>query len=299
MKKKYKGILLAGGSGSRLFPITKSTSKQLLNIYDKPMIYYSLSLLFLSNIRDILLISTPQDIEKYELLLGNGDNFGVSINYAVQKSPDGLAQSFLIGEKFIGNDNVSLVLGDNMFFGENLSTRLQHATLVETGATIFAYRVNNPESFGVVNFNDDGNVESIEEKPKKPKSNYAVTGLYFYDNDVVEIAKQLKPSPRGELEISDVNSAYIKRGDLNVSLLGRGFAWLDTGSPDSLLEAGNFVSTIEKRQGYKIACLEEISFLKGWINEVKFENLINKYIASDYGKYLKKILINYNDSKKI
>ena len=298
MKKIYKGILLAGGSGSRLFPITRSISKQLLNIYDKPMVYYSLSLFFLANIRDILLISTPKDIERFKALLGNGDNFGVSINYRVQNSPDGLAQSFLLGKNFIKNDNVSLVLGDNIFFGENLSSKLINATLLDKGATIFAYQVKDPEKFGVINFNKNGKVKSIQEKPKKPKSNYAVTGLYFYDNDVIEIAKKLIPSDRGELEISDVNNEYLKRGDLNVNLLGRGFAWLDTGSPASLLEAGNFVSTIESRQGFKIACLEEISFKKGWIDQRKLENSINLHKASDYGKYLSKILEDYNDIKR-
>ena len=298
MKKVFKGILLAGGSGSRLFPITRSISKQLLNIYDKPMVYYSLSLFFLANIRDILLISTPKDIERFKALLGNGDNFGVSINYRVQNSPDGLAQSFLLGKNFIKNDNVSLVLGDNIFFGENLSSKLINATLLDKGATIFAYQVKDPEKFGVINFNKNGKVKSIQEKPKKPKSNYAVTGLYFYDNDVIEIAKKLIPSDRGELEISDVNNEYLKRGDLNVNLLGRGFAWLDTGSPASLLEAGNFVSTIESRQGFKIACLEEISFKKGWIDQRKLENSINLHKASDYGKYLSKILEDYNDIKR-
>jgi glucose-1-phosphate thymidylyltransferase len=298
MKKIYKGILLAGGSGSRLFPITRSISKQLLNIYDKPMVYYSLSLFFLANIRDILLISTPKDIERFKALLGNGDNFGVSINYRVQNSPDGLAQSFLLGKNFIKNDNVSLVLGDNIFFGENSSSKLINATLLDKGATIFAYQVKDPEKFGVINFNKNGKVKSIQEKPKKPKSNYAVTGLYFYDNDVIEIAKKLIPSDRGELEISDVNNEYLKRGDLNVNLLGRGFAWLDTGSPASLLEAGNFVSTIESRQGFKIACLEEISFKKGWIDQRKLENSINLHKTSDYGKYLSKILEDYNDIKR-
>ena len=298
MKKIYKGILLAGGSGSRLFPITRSISKQLLNIYDKPMVYYSLSLFFLANIRDILLISTPKDIERFKALLGNGDNFGVSINYRVQNSPDGLAQSFLLGKNFIKNDNVSLVLGDNIFFGENLSSKLINATLLDKGATIFAYQVKDPEKFGVINFDKNGKVKSIQEKPKKPKSNYAVTGLYFYDNDVIEIAKKLIPSDRGELEISDVNNEYLKRGDLNVNLLGRGFAWLDTGSPASLLEAGNFVSTIESRQGFKIACLEEISFKKGWIDQRKLENSINLHKTSDYGKYLSKTLEDYNDIKR-
>jgi len=290
MKKIYKGILLAGGSGSRLFPITRSVSKQLLNIYDKPMVYYSLSLIFLANIRDILLISTPKDIERFKALLGNGDNFGVSINYRVQNSPDGLAQSFLLGKNFIKNDNVSLVLGDNIFFGENLSSKLINATLLDKGATIFAYQVKDPEKFGVINFDKNGKVKSIQEKPKKPKSNYAATGLYFYDNDVIEIAKKLIPSDRGELEISDVNNEYIKRGDLNVNLLGRGFTWLDSGSPTSLLEAGNFVSTIERRQGFKIACLEEISFKKGWIDRRNLENSINLHKTSDYGNYLSKIL---------
>lgn len=298
MKKIYKGILLAGGLGSRLFPITRSMSKQLLNIYDKPMVYYSLSLLFLANIRDILLISTPKDVERFKALLGNGDNFGVSINYKVQNSPDGLAQSFLLGKNFIKNDNVSLVLGDNIFFGENLSSKLINATLLDKGATIFAYQVKDPEKFGVINFDKNRKVKSIQEKPKKPKSNYAVTGLYFYDNDVIEIAKKLIPSDRGELEISDVNNEYLKRGDLNVNLLGRGFAWLDTGSPASLLEAGNFVSTIESRQGFKIACLEEISFKKGWIDQRKLENSINLHKTSDYGKYLSKILEDYNDIKR-
>ena len=269
MKTKYKGIILAGGTGSRLFPITNVTSKQLLNIYDKPMIYYSLSLIFLSQIREIALISSPRDINAYKHLLGDGKKFGVSINYIVQKEPKGLAQSFLLAEDFIKNDNVSLVLGDNIFFGENLSNRLINATQVKEGATIFAYQVKNPESFGVVSFDNKKKAKIIEEKPKKPKSNYAVTGLYFYDNNVVKVAKDIKPSKRGELEISDVNNYYISQGNLNVNLLGRGFTWLDTGTPDSLLDAGNFVSAIQNRQGFKIACLEEIALSNGWIDKKK------------------------------
>lgn len=290
MRKKYKGIILAGGSGTRLYPITKSISKQLLPVYDKPMIYYPLSVLMLSGIREILLISTPNDIESYKLLLGNGDNFGLKIKYAVQKNPKGIAQAFIIGEDFIGNDNVALILGDNIFYGQNFSTNLINATFKNTGATIFGYHVKDPNRFGVVEFDDEGKVLSIEEKPKKPKSNFAITGLYFYDNDVVKIAKQVKPSSRGELEITDINNYYQRRGNLNVELLGRGFAWLDTGTHDSLIDAGQFVQTIEHRQGLKVACLEEIAFKNKWIDK----NTLKKQAASlkntSYGKFLDELL---------
>ncbi|SVE00866.1 uncharacterized protein METZ01_LOCUS453720, partial [marine metagenome] len=253
----YKGIILAGGSGTRLHPITKGVSKQLLPIYDKPMIYYPLSVLMLAGIRDILIISTPTDLPHYKRLLGDGEQFGISISYDEQPKPEGIAQAFLIGKKFIGNSSVALILGDNIFFGQHFSEKLTKAISIKKGATIFGYHVQNPESFGVLELDNSQNVIGIEEKPKKPKSNYAVTGLYFYDNDVLEIAESIKPSARGELEITDVNSVYIDRGSINLSLLGRGFTWLDTGTHDSLLEAGKFVQTVEIRQGLKIACLEE------------------------------------------
>ena len=285
-----KGIILAGGSGTRLYPITKGISKQLLSIYDKPMIYYPLSVHMLAGIRDILIISTPHDIPFYEKLLGDGSQFGLSITYAVQPSPDGLAQAFLIGKEFIGKDNVSLVLGDNIFFGPNFSDSLIQAGKKNSGATIFAYYVDDPERFGVMELDSNNNVIGLEEKPANAKSNYAVTGLYFYDNNVIDIASELKPSPRGELEITDINSIYLNQNSLEAIILGRGFSWLDTGTPDSLLEAGMFVQMIEQRQGLKIACLEEISYSNNWISGAQVEEQANKYINSQYGKYLLKLL---------
>ena len=284
-----KGIILAGGSGTRLYPITKGVSKQLLPVYDKPMIYYPLTTLMLADIREILIISTPQDLPQFEILLGNGNQWGLNLSYKAQPSPDGLAQAFILAEDFIGDSNVALILGDNIFYGNNLSLNLKAATSKKNGATVFGYRVTDPERFGVVSFDSDGKVISIEEKPKIPKSNFAITGLYFYDNDVVEITKSLKPSSRGELEISDVNIAYQNRDGLSVELLGRGYAWLDTGTPDSLIEAGQFVQTIEHRQGLKISCLEEIAFYKGWITKEKLLNQANKFKTTDYGKYLEKV----------
>ena len=281
-----KGIILAGGSGSRLYPITKGVSKQLLPIYDKPMVYYPLSVLMLAGIQDILLISTPEDIGSFERLLGDGSDFGVRLSYAVQPSPDGLAQAFIIGEKFIGQSNVCLVLGDNIFYGQGFTLLLRTAATRLSGATVFGYQVKDPERFGVVEFDAEKRAVSIEEKPSKPKSNYAVTGLYFYDNDVVQIAKQVKPSYRGEVEITSVNQAYLERGDLNVELLGRGFAWLDTGTHESLLEASHFVETIEKRQGFKIACLEEIAFYNGWLDEDDLRRIGQSLSKTIYGQYL-------------
>ena len=281
-----KGIILAGGSGSRLYPITKGVSKQLLPIYDKPMVYYPLSVLMLAGIRDILLISTPEDISSFERLLGDGSEFGVRLSYAVQPSPDGLAQAFIIGEEFIGQSHVCLVLGDNIFYGQGFTPLLRTASNRQSGATVFGYQVKDPERFGVVEFNAEKRAVSIEEKPRKPKSNYAVTGLYFYDNDVVQIAKRVKPSHRGEVEITSINQAYLKRGDLNVELLGRGFAWLDTGTHESLLEAGHFVETIEKRQGYKIACLEEIAFNNGWLDKDDLRRIGQSLNKNSYGQYL-------------
>jgi glucose-1-phosphate thymidylyltransferase len=289
-QKKYKGIILAGGSGSRLHPITSGTSKQLLPIYDKPMIYYPLSVHMLAGIRDILIISTPLDLPFYEKLLGDGSQLGLSITYAAQSSPDGLAQAFLIGKEFIGNDNVSLVLGDNIFFGPNFSDSLIQAGQKNSGATIFGYYVDDPERFGVMELDSKNNVLGLEEKPINPKSNYAITGLYFYDNNVIDIASELKPSPRGELEITDVNSIYLNQNSLEAIILGRGFSWLDTGTPDSLLEAGMFVQMVEKRQGLKIACLEEISYLNNWISSARVEEQANKFGNSQYGKYLLKLL---------
>lgn len=291
---KYKGIILAGGSGSRLHPITQGTSKQLLPIYDKPMIYYPLSVLMLAGIKDILIITTPDDQANFVKLLGDGSAFGIDISYTIQPSPDGLAQAFILGESFIGNDNVSLVLGDNIFYGQHFSDKLKAATQVESGATVFGYHVNDPERFGVVEFNDEGKAISIEEKPSSPKSSYAVTGLYFYDNSVVEMAKQIKPSPRGELEITDLNLAYMQQNKLNVSLLGRGFAWLDTGTHDSLLDAGQFVQTVEHRQGLKVACLEEIAYQNKWISVEQLVEQGNKLKKTGYGQYLLKIAGGYN-----
>lgn len=281
-----KGIVLAGGSGTRLYPITKGVSKQLLPIYDKPMIYYPLSVLMLAGIRDILLISTPEDIGGYQRLLGDGTDLGIRLSYAVQPRPEGLAQAFIIGEEFIGNDRVCLVLGDNIFYGQGFSPKLKEAVAREKGATVFGYQVKDPERFGVVAFDANKRAISIEEKPKQPKSNFAVTGLYFYDNDVVQMAKAVKPSDRGELEITSINQAYLERGDLCVELLGRGFAWLDTGTHESLLEAGQFVQTIEKRQGFKVACLEEIAFLNGWLQRDDILRIGQSMNKNEYGQYL-------------
>ncbi|MEQ9105922.1 MAG: glucose-1-phosphate thymidylyltransferase RfbA [Limnobacter sp.] len=285
-----KGIILAGGSGTRLYPITKGVSKQLLAIYDKPMVYYPLSVLMLAGIRDILIISTPDDIPGYQRLLGDGSDFGINLSYAIQPNPDGLAQAFLIGEDFICSDDVCLVLGDNIFYGQGFSPMLRKAALRKNGSTIFGFQVKDPERFGVVAFNSDMRVVSIEEKPAKPKSNYAVTGLYFYDNDVIKIAKQIKPSARGELEITSINQVYLERGDLNVEILGRGFTWLDTGTHESLLEAAQFVETIEKRQGYKVACLEEVAFNNGWLSRNELENIAKALHNTGYGQYLLSLL---------
>lgn len=283
-----KGIILAGGSGTRLYPLTMITSKQLLPIYDKPMIYYPLSTLMLAGIRDILIISTPTDLPNFEKLLGNGSEYGLNLSYKEQASPDGLAQAFILGEEFIGNDDVAMVLGDNIFYGNGFGHILRDAVQNKGRATIFGYYVDDPERFGIVEFDDTGKVLSVEEKPENPKSNYCITGLYFYDNRVVEIAKNLKPSPRGELEITDLNRVYLENGELDVKLLGRGFAWLDTGTMDSLLEAGDFVSMIEKRQGIKISAPEEIAFIKGWISKEKLLVVAKKYGKSTYGQHLKK-----------
>ena len=285
-----KGIVLAGGSGTRLHPITRGISKQMLPVYDKPMIYYPLSVLMLAGIREILVISTPEDLPGYHKLLGDGADFGIQLSYAEQPSPDGLAQAFLIGESFIGDGNVCLVLGDNIFYGYGFSAMLREAAQRANGATVFGYHVKDPQRFGVLGFDASGSVISLEEKPTKPKSNYAVTGLYFYDNRVVEIAKQVKPSERGELEITDVNKAYLESGELNVSLMGRGFAWLDTGTHDSLMEAGQFVQTIEHRQGLKVACLEEIGYRNGWLSAEALQQQAGALAKTGYGQYLKQVL---------
>ncbi|MGP5059597.1 glucose-1-phosphate thymidylyltransferase RfbA [Psychrobacter celer] len=285
-----KGIVLAGGSGTRLHPITMGVSKQLLPVYDKPMIYYPISVLMLAGISEILIISTPDDMPAYQKLLGTGERFGVKFSYAVQPSPDGLAQAFIIGEQFIGDDSVCLVLGDNIFHGQHFSVQLKQAAERKNGATVFGYLVNDPERFGVVDFDENGKAISIEEKPANPKSNYAVTGLYFYDNDVVSIAKSVKPSDRGELEITSVNNAYLERGDLHVEKLGRGFAWLDTGTHDSLLEASSYVQTVEHRQGLKVANLEEIAWRNGWIDDKQLVAQGNKFKKTQYGQYLLRLL---------
>ncbi len=281
-----KGILLAGGSGSRLWPTTSVTSKHLLPIYDKPLIYYSLSVLLLADIRDILIITTPKDLQAYKVLLGNGENFGINIDYVIQEKPNGLAEAFLLGDEFIGNDDVCLILGDNLFWGQGLSDQLINAKSNLDGATIFGYRVHDPHRFGVIELDQSNNVKSIEEKPLNPKSNIASTGLYFYDNQVIKFAKSVKPSARGELEITSVNNQYLEQNSLKVEMLGRGFAWLDTGTSSSLLEASSFVETIERQQGYKIACLEEIALNKGWIDKKILLNTAEKYLNSSYGKYL-------------
>jgi len=288
--QKRKGIILAGGSGTRLYPVTQSISKQLLPVYDKPMIYYPLSTLMLAGIQDILIISTPDDTPRFESLLGDGSQWGLNIQYKVQPSPDGLAQAFILGDTFIGNDLSALVLGDNIFYGHDFNELLGHAMERDDGATVFAYHVNDPERYGVAEFDKQNKVLSLEEKPKNPKSNYAVTGLYFYDKDVVTMAKSLKPSARGELEITDLNRLYLEKQKLNIEIMGRGYAWLDTGTHDSLLEASQFIATLENRQGLKVSCPEEISYRRGWINASQLEKLAAPLVKNGYGQYLQRVL---------
>lgn len=290
-----KGIILAGGSGTRLYPITQGVSKQLLPVYDKPMIFYPLSVLMLAGIRDVLIITTPEDQEQFKRLLGDGSDFGIQLEYAIQPKPEGLAQAFIIGEEFIGDDSVCLILGDNIFYGANFSAKLKKAAAIESGARVFAYQVHDPERFGVVEVDREFNALSIEEKPALPKSNYAVTGLYFYDNRVVDIAKQVQPSERGELEITSINQAYLENKELTVEVLGRGFAWLDTGTHDSLMDASSYVQTIEKRQGFKIACLEEIAYLNGWLSESDIERKARLYSKNTFGQYLSQLIVKNRD----
>lgn len=289
-----KGIILAGGSGTRLFPMTKVVSKQLVPIYDKPMIYYPLSVLMLANIREVLIISNPEYIDLYKDLLGDGSELGMKFEYKIQTEPRGLADAFIVGEEFIGDDSVCLILGDNVFYGYGFSGILQEAGAIKDGGLIFGYYVNNPTEFGVIEFDDDMNAKSIEEKPENPKSNYAVPGLYFYDNSVIDIAKNIKPSPRGEIEITDVNKTYMEQNRLKVQTLGRGFAWLDTGTPDGLLEAANFVHTIQRRQGLKVSCIEEIAYKRGWINDDELKALAQKQIKTEYGEYLVQVVAGNN-----